>query len=89
MPPRALTVLAPIRVGEVEPLRAILRPIGDDIRGRRTAERPGQPRIEFLQSRRIHFARFAVLADPDPGASVGNVVSSAKIRSAFLISARM
>lgn len=67
MPPRTLTVLAPIRPGEVEPLRAILRPIGDDIRGRRIAERRGQPRIEFLQSRRIHFARFAVLDDPDRG----------------------
>jgi hypothetical protein len=67
MLPCTLTVLAPIRPGEVEPLRAILRPIGDDIRGRRLAERPGQPRIEFQQSRRIHFARFAVLADPDRG----------------------
>jgi hypothetical protein len=66
-PPRTLTVLAPIRQGEEEPLRAVLRPIGDDIRGRRLDERPAHPRIEFLRTRRLHFARFAILADPDRG----------------------
>lgn len=65
--PRTLTVLAPIRHGEEEALRAILRPIGDDIRGKRLDARVEQPRIEFLRSRRIHFARFAILADPDRG----------------------
>src|SRR5688572_6856044 len=65
--PRTLTVLAPIREGEEEPLRAILRPIGDDIRGRRLDEKTAHPRIEFLRSRRLHFARFAILADPDRG----------------------
>jgi hypothetical protein len=65
--PRTLTVLAPIRHGEEEALRAILRPIGDDIRGRRLDNRPDTPRIEFLRSRQIHFARFAILADPDRG----------------------
>jgi hypothetical protein len=62
-----LTVLAPIRHGEEESLRAILRPIGDDIRGRRVDSRVAIPRVEFLRSRRIHFARFAILADPDRG----------------------
>jgi hypothetical protein len=65
--PRTLTVLAPIRPGEEESLRAILRPIGNDIRGRQLDDRAGQPRIEFPRSRRIHFARFAILADPDRG----------------------
>jgi hypothetical protein len=65
--PRTLTVLAPIRQGEEESLRAILRPIGDDIRGRRLERRADNPRIEFLRSRQIHFARFAILADPDRG----------------------
>jgi hypothetical protein len=65
--PRTLTVLAPIRHGEEESLRAILRPIGDDIRGRRLDSRAINPRIEFLRSRQIHFARFAILADPDRG----------------------
>src|SRR5688572_33349494 len=65
--PQTLTVLAPIRHGEEESLRAILRPIGDDIRGRRLDNRADTPRIEFLRSRQIHFARFAILADPDRG----------------------
>jgi hypothetical protein len=65
--PRTVTVLASIRHGEEESLRAILRPIGDDIRGRRLEQRADNPRIEFLRSREIHFARFAILADPDRG----------------------
>ena len=60
-------MLAPIRHGEEESLRAILRPIGDDIRGKRLDDRVGAPRIDFPRSRRIHFARFAILADPDRG----------------------
>jgi hypothetical protein len=62
-----LTVLAPIRQGQEELLRDVLRPIGDDIRAKRPESRAGRPRIEFLRSRRIHFARFAILADPDRG----------------------
>jgi hypothetical protein len=65
--PRTLTVLAPIRPGEEQRLRDILRPIGDDIKGKKLDEAAGRPRIEFLRSRRIHFARFAILADPDRG----------------------
>jgi hypothetical protein len=65
--PRTLTVLAAIRPGEEEPLRDVLRPIGDDIKGKRLE--PGAVRhgIEFRHSRRIHFARFAILDDPDRG----------------------
>jgi hypothetical protein len=65
--PRTLTVLAPIRAGEEEPLRAVLRPIGDDIKGKRLA--PGVVRrgVEFRHSRHIHFARFVILDDPDRG----------------------
>ena len=65
VPPRTLTVLAPIRPGEEEPLRDVLRPIGDDVKGKRLE--PGAVRIEFRHSRRIHFARFAILDDPDRG----------------------
>jgi hypothetical protein len=65
--PRTLTVLVPICQGEEESLRAILRPIGDDIRGKRLDARVGVPRVDFPRSRRIHFARFAILADPDRG----------------------
>ncbi len=67
MLPRTLTVLAAIRPGEEASLRGILRPIGDDIAGERLDRRAGGVRIEFTRSRRIHFARFAILADPDRG----------------------
>jgi hypothetical protein len=67
MPPQGLTVLAALRPGGDEPLRAVLRAIGDDIRGTRARDGAG-PRIEFCRSRRIHFARFAILDDPDRGA---------------------
>ena len=65
MAPRTLTVLAAIRPGEEEPLREVLRPIGDDIKGKRLE--PGAVRIELRHSRHIHFARFVVLDDPDRG----------------------
>ena len=66
MPPQCLTVLAPLREGADAELRSVLRSIGDDIKGRRQA--PGvRPRIDFERSRGIHFARFAILDDPDRG----------------------
>ena len=36
-------------------------------RARRSTEAPGRVRIEFTRSRRIHFARFGILTDPDRG----------------------
>ena len=66
MPPESLTILAPIKRGEVAALREVLRPIGDDING--THMPPvGRPHIAFTNSRTIHFARFAILTDPDRG----------------------
>jgi hypothetical protein len=65
--PQGLTVLAAIRPGEEERLRYILRAIGDDINGKRLHLSAGQPRIDFPRSRAIHFARFAILDDPDRG----------------------
>ena len=66
MPPQCLTVLAPLREGADAALRSVLRAIGDDVKGRRQA--PGvRPRIDFERSRGIHFARFAILDDPDRG----------------------
>jgi hypothetical protein len=44
-----------------------LRAIGDDIAGKRLAANPDRPHIDFLRSRYIHFARFAILNDPDRG----------------------
>jgi hypothetical protein len=66
MPPECLTVLAPIKRGEVDALRAVLRPIGDDINGTRMPP-AGRPHIAFAESDAIHFARFAILTDPDRG----------------------
>jgi hypothetical protein len=75
--PRTLTVLAPIRRGEEDALRALLRPIGDDIRGQRLVREVDRPRIEFPSSQRIHFARFAILADPDRGSDCRRLFYSA------------
>jgi hypothetical protein len=66
--PQGLTVLAAIRPGEEERLRDVLRPIGDDIRGRTLKDAPARPHVDFIGSRRIHFARFGILDDPDRGA---------------------
>src|SRR5262245_12693377 len=66
MPPSCLTVLAPIKPGQVDALRAVLRPIGDDINGKHMPP-GGRPHIDFTRSQAIHFARFAILTDPDRG----------------------
>ena len=79
MVPQTLTVLAAIRLGEEARLREILRPIGDDINGSRPTQAAGAAgvRIEFTRSRRIHFARFAILADPDRGPARERLLYSA------------
>ena len=69
MTPQGLTVLAALRAGEEEPLRGVLRAIGNDIRGTKARGAAARPRIDFCRSRRIHFARFAILDDPDRGAN--------------------
>jgi hypothetical protein len=66
MPPACLTVLVPIKPGHIQALRAVLRPIGDDINGTRMPP-GGRVHIDFTRSRAIHFARFAILKDPDRG----------------------
>ena len=75
--PQTLTVLAPVRPGQEAALRAVLRPIGDDIRGTKTKAAEGGPRIEFTRSKGIHFARFGILADPDRGADRYRLLYSA------------
>jgi hypothetical protein len=75
--PQTLTVLAAIRSGEEARLREILRPIGDDIEGSRSTEESGRVRIEFTRSRRIHFARFGILTDPDRGPGCERLLYSA------------
>ena len=83
--PQTLTVLAPIRAGHEDALRDILRPIGDDIRGTKRASdntpglktRPTSVRIEFTRSKRIHFARFGILPDPEHGSDGARLLYSA------------
>ena len=61
-----MTVLAALRPGTACALRKVLRAIGDDIQGTRLPL-PTRPPIGFTRSRAIHFARFAILDDPDRG----------------------
>jgi hypothetical protein len=63
--PQCVTVLAALHPGAEAPLRGVLRVIGDDIKGKRLA--PGRAHVDFAGSRAIHFARFAILTDPDHG----------------------
>ena len=65
--PQCLTVLAPILPGRDAALRERLRAIGDDINGKHLSAAASRPDIAFTRSRRIHFARLAVLNDPDRG----------------------
>jgi len=65
--PNGLTVLAALRPGAEEPLRQVLRAIGDDIKGKTLGGPAGRPHIDFPRSRTVHFARFAILDDPDRG----------------------
>lgn len=51
----ALTVMVPIKPGEVEALKGILREIGDDIKD--------NPRVRFRDTPSTHFARWVVLED--------------------------
>jgi hypothetical protein len=76
MLPSGLTVLAPIRQGHDERLRAVLQAIGNDIKGRTLAGQD-RPHIHFPRSTRIHFARFAVLDDPDRGPDCRRLLYSA------------
>ena len=66
--PQCLTVLASIRPDQEAGLRQLLRAIGDDINGKDLAAGNNRPHIAFVRSRRIHFARLAILNDPDRGA---------------------
>ena len=74
--PHTLTVLAAIRAGEEAALRDVLRPIGDDIKAKTITVANARPHIDFLHSRRIHFARFAILADPRRGPTAARLLYS-------------
>lgn len=64
--PTPLTALLPLREGSEETLRSVLREVGNDVAGRRLAERPGAPFIDFGETP-THFARLVVIPDPQRG----------------------
>lgn len=66
--PQCLTVLAPLRPGADVRLRPLLRAIGDDINGKRPTADTSRMHVNFAHSRAVHFARIAILDDPDRGA---------------------
>ena len=68
MPSNGLIVLARLKPECQEHLREVLNQIGNDVNGKRLAGKPTQPHVDFPGSRTIHFARLAVLSDPDCGA---------------------
>ena len=73
---RGLTVLAAVRAGEEDALRHVLRAIGDDIKGKTAAGGSARPHIDFIRSRTIHFARFAMLRDPSRGPAAARLLFS-------------
>jgi hypothetical protein len=75
--PHGLTILAAIRPGEEAALRDVLRPIGDDIKGKTVAAGNTRPHIDFLRSRSIHFARLVILRDPRRGPEATRLLYSA------------
>jgi hypothetical protein len=60
-----VTVLAALHPGADVRLRGVLRAIGDDVKGKRLSF--ARVHVNFAASRAIHFARFAILTDPDRG----------------------
>ena len=59
MAPKALTVIVKIRSGEEESLKSFLEDIGRHIRTNSS--------VRWPESRLVHFARWAILPDPDRG----------------------
>jgi len=59
--------MAPVRAGMEESLRQTLNAFGNDVEGTNSPVAASQPRITFVDSHSIHFARLALLDDPDRG----------------------
>lgn len=75
--PRCVTVLAALKPGAETRLRMLLRAIGDDIKGKRRDATARRVHIDFTASRAIHFARFAILNDPDRGSNAQRLLYAA------------
>lgn len=67
MPAKGLLLIAPVRAGFEEGLRITLNRFGNDIRGTHSDDVATAPRIHFTRSQTIHFARFALIDDPERG----------------------
>jgi hypothetical protein len=67
IPSNGLIVIARVRPGSEERLRATLNRIGNDVKGKRLKPGVTEAHIDFPSSRTIHFARLALLDDPDSG----------------------
>ena len=67
MTPDALTLIAPIKPGFEEELRARLTAIGEDVQGKDLAAGRERPHIDFQRSPHTHFARLVILPDVDSG----------------------
>ena len=67
MPSNGLIAIAPVIPERQDQLRSTLNRIGNDINGRRLVSGDPEPHLDFPSSRTIHFARLALLADPDRG----------------------
>jgi hypothetical protein len=68
MPAEGILVLIPVCAGKEELLRAELNAFGRNIKGKPGLGPVTDVRIEFTASQSIHFARLALLDDPDRGA---------------------
>ncbi len=68
MTPDALTLIAPIKPGFEQELRARLIAIGEDVKGKDLAAGRERPHIDFQRSPHTHFARLVILPDVDSGA---------------------
>lgn len=64
----ALTVIVPIKPGEVQALRDLLTKIGDNIED--------NPYLSWKSSPSTHFARFVILAPPSPNDPLGQDIPS-------------
>jgi hypothetical protein len=65
MPANGLIVIVGVKPGCELQLRATLNRIGNDVKGKRLVNAAPEPHIDFPSSRTTHFARLALLDDPD------------------------
>lgn len=67
MEQNAFMILVGIKEGQEKALEATLNDMGNDVRGQRLDQRDHHTHLHFQDSQNTHFARFAILEDPDAG----------------------